>query len=655
MRNYIENWTNDWRAPIEQRPLSRIFFTIFIITILPFELIAADNCGPLDFNRFAQVDRVPAPNRIQFRSPITGRLRDIDLPALEAELADLIKRSTDLQNTFRSQGFNDPTERKDLIADLVIIQDRYEDIIEVLSAAKSAFSARAPKHSNAQSFQQQNRLSTVIPVGERRIGINVFPDPEPASTSVTPAAISSEFLARRNNATIEKTIESFLERYIQQRDDTKILLSLVRSFPENPRVWSAVNELDNTGFIKLFIQSLDEVKALKHWHDGGVDRLNFLSRVFSSRSPIVDKGPANEGWIDIYDPVSGLGLRVNRAGEFEKIVALDQARMQPLPRRAVPRVERELDRAGSVWTSEDKIIQTSEGKIFRTRFVEGEWKVINELEDGAHVYLVTTKGRVISSARTPNSAASESDNILATHRALEAELKKSDPNARIAAAGEFHVMNGRIPQLNNRAGSYHGGVLQLEIAKNQLARYGLPIEEGTIRTDYGSIPTDGSTFRPLGHEEALDEAETVVRVAKSVELRQARAKIKVFYARVSALVPDSKKPGHTDYAELTNLPKDLDPAQRQDYFGELLTNDEFSEIRNLFEHMFASLDKDTIDYTTVMYSAPESYGPFNVTDLNDLFAKGPAFFKSVQRLREKYGLERNLTDDQIDEIFQFNN
>lgn len=595
----------------------------------------------LGYSRVVEADP-PRLSAISYGKAVTNnRDRSFSFDGLRDELESVTEKSRQYLMALEKNGFSNPLEREELFRELGILQERYKELQKVLQLTKDTLT-RATRDSRIGTSAGK------IEVLDGKVFVSIEVDGKIHRIEFQGAFEEGQPFGAND-------VFSSISRHQDLLDDllaeTNILQGLIRNHPEDTRVWRAVRSIKPAQMKLLFRRARTENPQLASWDPTQVDVNEFLGKILNARDQVRVRGHWAQGWTEYYDPVSGLGVHVGRGGEIEDVVVLTRERVRALPKQDIARTEGELHKAGSVWNGDDRIIRTDDGRLVRQWRPGAEWENLAELNDGAHVYLITTKGRVISSPRVPSLTADPDGEIFATHRALLEKLKERDPGAEILAAGEFHVMNGRIAQLNNRAGTFHGGPVQLHLAEQRLRERGLPIEEGTQRVDHSSLNelSTGSSSRP--HEDVLDSTRTALEVARNATFQKNRDLIKELYKRLAAHQPNSKKPGYVDIEALMDVPPELSGDAKQAFLMELVLHPLMDSSGNVFRYLFNLIESDGFDYAARHLSDPEILKPFGANEFKDILAKGPDVFRFVQALRKKFGLPETMSDAEIDAIF----
>ncbi len=130
----------------------------------------------------------------------------------------------------------------------------------------------------------------------------------------------------------------------------------------------------------------------------------------------------------------------------------------------------------------------------------------------------------------------KNNKFLVTHRSLYTKLKKylskliknKVLESDIIGAGEFHIINGRVPILNNKTNTFKSEKEHLEYAAIELKKSGLPIEQNTMLKDYSSL---GENLDE-GHLKELEIVHNVIKVMNNPGLNKISKKLKKLYKKI---------------------------------------------------------------------------------------------------------------------------
>lgn len=173
-------------------------------------------------------------------------------------------------------------------------------------------------------------------------------------------------------------------------------------------------------------------------------------------------------------------------------------------------------------------------------------QALAHLTDGLYVYLVDDRGRVFYSIETPFIGEEFArGHHFASHRSLSNEYARLTGNLpRVRAAGEFHVVNGRVSEVNNRASTYPAGEQNLKYASSRLGAYGLRVEPKTAMVDYSS-QFEKSVQR---HVDNRKKSELTARYGDTPEFKM----IADLYRRLAERYPDPNTPGFMNESMISN-------------------------------------------------------------------------------------------------------
>ena len=168
---------------------------------------------------------------------------------------------------------------------------------------------------------------------------------------------------------------------------------------------------------------------------------------------------------------------------------------------------------------------------------------LSTIPDGTYVYLIDSNSRVIYSPQTPLlGAASAEGQHLASHRSLAAKYETQLGKAlAVRAAGEFHVTNGHVSEVNNRSKTYPGGSVNLDYAVKELEGSGLRVEDRTAKRDYSL--GDKTKDRHLESERL---SMLTALYGNTVEYKY----LNDVYKKLSERYPDAEMPGFMDVSAL---------------------------------------------------------------------------------------------------------
>lgn len=131
-----------------------------------------------------------------------------------------------------------------------------------------------------------------------------------------------------------------------------------------------------------------------------------------------------------------------------------------------------------------------------------------DLAEGRYVYLIARRGQETVVMWSPE-AVTGSDRNLITHTSLVNAFKaRYGEEPVVVGAGQTRILNGRVAEFDNRAGTRRGGPTHLAFAEEELKARGLPIEAGTNRRDWSVEDDEDSHHNASKRARHLRESES---------------------------------------------------------------------------------------------------------------------------------------------------
>lgn len=125
---------------------------------------------------------------------------------------------------------------------------------------------------------------------------------------------------------------------------------------------------------------------------------------------------------------------------------------------------------------------------------------LKEQRDGYHIAIVDNRGNFFESERLVPKPGT--DTHLVTHSNLEALMLKTNPEAKMAAALEYYVLNGKIYFINDKSGRFRFKEDKLRLAIERAKELGFPISEYTHTESVASVYSAGKKpINDAGHFE----------------------------------------------------------------------------------------------------------------------------------------------------------
>jgi hypothetical protein len=153
-----------------------------------------------------------------------------------------------------------------------------------------------------------------------------------------------------------------------------------------------------------------------------------------------------------------------------------------------------------------------------------------ELEEGKTIYILyLDKGdfRLIYSPEIPDmNIKPDAEEILVTHRSLEARLSESGYDA-VICSGEINIVNGRMNEINNRSNTFKGEEKHLFSALMFFRQAGLKIENRTRLVDFSDLVNQAQ----LPHLKSLDRAKILLEVKDMQSYKKFNEAYQLLYSR----------------------------------------------------------------------------------------------------------------------------
>lgn len=489
-----------------------------------------------------------------------------------------------------------------------------------------------------RQWERDSVFKVTLTIDGEKILVSIPPPKNAADRSTQKIVGSIDAMTR-----FERNVEGFL----------RLQAAMVRRYSHVPQIRQAIENVDREHLLGLLKTAKDRDPNLRTLDTVQLDPLEIFTRILESPDMILRLNQPETGSVEAIDPVLGLGVELDSSGKAVRMFTIAPEETRALPRTSYSGTGGELERAGTLFGKERRVVLAVNDKGFRSlqeqTLVDGKWIAGENFPEGAHVYLLTTTGDLISSPRIPNRFANPRGNVIATHRALLAELQAANPNVEIAAAGEFHVLNGAVSDINNRAGSFHGGPLQLVRAENALRERGFPVEAHTRRTDFFSSARSSDP-----HEDVKQAAKTSHEVATNPAKRQERETLRKIYARLAEFLPSSDHPGHPVEFGRIAIPADL-PRELTVQFIQALEEQipNFYKTQAELAGMVTYIETDGFDYVVTKFNDPAFLKKRHYDNkiLRNLITDLEAFLRGVEAARAAMGLEPQLTEAELGKIF----
>lgn len=473
--------------------------------------------------------------------------------ALKLEMVRISNRAEELLRLLQDQGFVDPRLRQELERELSSLIRRNKEILAEVSEVHAQFKRRGTKNPEPEVTRDSEGNLQIKYVFEDEVIVRrLYADPE-------------AILAIERDSQVHSLVGFAYEEYAKLLgkidSEARVLLGLVKNFPEQPKFWRAIKGMRPDQIRSFMAELKSSDSRFRYWSTVGIEPFEILARILNSPKPIRKRAHWAAGYDEIYDSVSGIGVRFNRDGTIDRFVALPSEELAGLPRNSVDRLPGEADQAGIQWLADTKIQRNTDGNLVRTQ--PGNLGNGDLMPDGKYIYLIDKRGQVIVSPREVNLSEGPDGKILATHRALYKRLELRRQGIEILAAGEFELFGGSMVELNNRAGTFYGGPLQLHIAEDRFRRFGIPFHDNARMVEYSTAPPNASP-----HETAMQAAQTIARVLRDPALRKPYDKFKEFYRLLALRAPHKDRAGAIKFLEIFDMQKlkAIDDGKHYDAF-----------------------------------------------------------------------------------------